>query len=79
MPQVDVRKARAQKTKAEVKMKYLEQVEELRKKQENVGAKLQEFKKTGDEAWVDLRGGIDEALDDLKQALKRAVSRFKEK
>jgi nucleotide-binding universal stress UspA family protein len=77
--QIDVLKGKAQKSKAEVKMRYLEQVEELRKKQETVRGKLQEFRKSGDEAWTDLRDGIDGALDDLKQALKRAVSRFKEK
>lgn len=78
-PQIDLLKAKAEKSKAEIKIKYLEQVEELRKKQETVKKTLHQFRESGDEAWEDLKDGMDRALDDLKRSLKRAVSRFKEK
>jgi len=77
--QIDILKAKAEKSKAEIKIKYLEQVEELRKKQETVKKTLHQFRQSGDEAWEDLKDGMDRALDDLKRSLKRAVSRFKEK
>ncbi|MBS3917888.1 MAG: universal stress protein [Deltaproteobacteria bacterium] len=77
--QIDILKAKAEKSKAEIKIKYLEQVEELRKKQETVKKTLHQFRESGDEAWEDLKDGMDRALDDLKKSLKRAVSRFKEK
>jgi len=40
---------------------------------------MKDYRTTGGEAWGDLKGGLDLALDDLKKSLKQAVSRFKEK
>jgi hypothetical protein len=73
--EIDILKARAEKSKAEVRVRCLEQVEALRNKQKAVKKMLRQFGESGDEAWEDLKGG----MDDLKKSLKRAVSRFKEK
>jgi DNA repair exonuclease SbcCD ATPase subunit len=75
--QIDVLKAKAEKSKAEAKVAYLKQIEELRKKQESVKGKVHELRASGDEAWEDVKKGVDNALADLKKALKRAASRFK--
>jgi hypothetical protein len=75
--QIDLLKAKAERSKAEVKIKYLEQIEELRKKQEVVKEKLHELRQSGDEAWEDFKDGLEEALDEMKKALKRGASRFK--
>jgi nucleotide-binding universal stress UspA family protein len=75
--QTDILKARADKSKAEVKTKYLEQIQELKKKQEAAKQKLYELRDSGDEAWADFKEGVDNALDDLKKSLKKAISRFK--
>jgi nucleotide-binding universal stress UspA family protein len=75
--QLDVFKAKAEKSKAEVKMKYLEQVQELKKKQEVARQKLNELRESGDEAWGDFKKGVEEALGEMKKALKQAASRFK--
>jgi nucleotide-binding universal stress UspA family protein len=75
--QIDVLKAKAEKSKAEAKVAYLKQIEELRNKQESVKEKVHDLRASGDEAWEDVKKGVDNALTDLKKALKRAASRFK--
>jgi len=77
--EIDVLKAKAEKSKAEVKIAYLKQIEELKKKQVSVKKNLRELRGSGDEAWQDFKGGVEDAVKDLKRALKRAASRFKKK
>jgi hypothetical protein len=76
---IDILKAKAEKSKAEAKITYLKQVEELRIKQDSVKQKLHDLKGSGDEAWEELKSGVDKALEDLKGALEQAVSKFKRK
>jgi len=71
--------AKGEKAKEEAKLKYAQQIEALRAKQESVRQKLQGLKEPGGAAWDDLKKGIDSAIGDLKVAVQSAVSRFKEK
>jgi len=57
--------------------KWKEQVEELHAKQESAGKKLAEMKKSGGEAWEDLRAGTEAALEDLKKAMERVLGKGK--
>lgn len=75
--EIDMLKAKAEKSKAEVKIAYLKQIEELKKKQGSVKKNLRELRGSGDEAWQDFKGGVEDAVKDLKRSLKRATSRFK--
>ena len=75
--EIDVLKAKADKAKAEARITYLKQIEELRSKQESVKQKVHELKESGDEAWEDFTKGVEEAFKDMKKALKQAASRFK--
>jgi hypothetical protein len=77
--QIDILKAKAERSKAEVKIKYLEQIEELRKRQKTTRRKLQKLKGTGEEAWGELKVGLDKALEDLKEAFDRSKSKFRKK
>ncbi len=76
---IDLLKAKADKAKASAKVKYDEQIKELRAKQGIFEQRLQEMKGLGGEAWKEVRTGVDQALDDLRDAIKRARSKFKEK
>jgi len=76
---IEILKARAEKSKAEAKTKYFEEIKELRKKQDTVKQKLHEIGESGGEAWEDLKGAMDQALDELKKGLKQALSRVKGK
>lgn len=71
--------AKGERAKEEAKVKYGQQIEALRAKQESVRQKLQGLKEPGSAAWDDLKKGIDSALSDLKAAVQSAVARFKEK
>jgi hypothetical protein len=76
---IDDLKARAAKSKVELKTKYEKQVQDLRVKQEVVQKKLKEFRESGEEAWEGLKTGIEKSLDDLKGSLDRTMSTYKEK
>lgn len=75
--EIDVLRAKGEKSKAEAKIAYLKQIEELKKKQGSVKKNLRELRGSGDEAWEDFKGGVEDAVKDLKRALNRAASRFK--
>lgn len=75
--EIDLLVAKAEKAKTEAKLKYLEQVQELKNRQEVARRKLNELRESGDEAWGDVKKGVEEALGDMKAALKQAASRFK--
>jgi len=77
--QIDILKAKAEKSKVEVKIKYLEQIRELKGKQEAAKQRLHELRESGDEAWGDFKEGVEDALREMKKALKSAASRFKKR
>lgn len=61
---------------ADARLKYMEEMEELKGRQERAEARLDALNEAGGEAWKDLRKGTEAAWDDLEAALKRARSRF---
>jgi universal stress protein A len=75
----DALKTRADKTKTDAQVIYKEQIENLRTKQEAARQKLQELKDSGEEAWGELKVGLDKALEDFKKAFSSARSKFKQK
>lgn len=70
-------KAKADSVEVDAQLEYYKKIEELRSMQETVTNKLIELKDAGDDAWEDLKAGIDSAWDSLGNALKSAASRFK--
>jgi len=74
---IEVLKAKADKVKADARVDYSKQLEELRIKKNAANAKLAELKKAGDEAWEDLKTGVESAWDSLGKAVKAAAARFK--
>ena len=75
--EIDKLKAKANKAEADAQIKYHKQIENIRTKQEAVREKLVELKDSGDEAWEDLKAGLDNAMKNLGDAIKTANSRFK--
>jgi hypothetical protein len=75
--QIDVIEAKAAQVKAESKIEYQKQMEELRRKREAVGHRLEEIKIASGEAWKDLKGGMEKGMDDLKQGIDQAMDRFR--
>lgn len=75
--EIDKLKARADKAHADSQIEYYKQIKELRTMQKEASNKLAELKEAGDDAWEDLKVGIEIAGDSIIHALKSAASRFK--
>ncbi len=78
-PQIEGLKARAEQVKADAQTMYKERIENLRQKQEAARQKLQELKDSSEEAWEELRVGLDKTLEELKEAFSRSKSKFRKK
>jgi hypothetical protein len=70
-------KAKADKAGAEAKLEYHKQIKELHALQEKAKAKYAELKEAGDDAWEDLKAGIEKGADAMNKALKAAIAKFK--
>ncbi len=70
-------RSKADQAKADAKIEYMKQVEELRKKRELAQGKLEELRSASDEAWDAIKVGVEKASADLKSAIDSAISKFK--
>lgn len=73
---IDVLKAKAEGAKASAKADYYETIEDLVKKRTEAQNKLNAMQKAGDEAWEDMKQGVEESWNVLSAAVKSAASRF---
>lgn len=69
-------RAKAEQAEADAKIQYQKQVEDIRSMQRSAQAKLEELKEAGDNAWEDLKAGMENARDSLAKAIRDATSRF---
>jgi hypothetical protein len=74
---IDELKAKAEKAGAELKVELNKVIKDLLAEKENIQKNLDKLKSVGAEAWIDIKSGIDAALEDLEKAYERARSRFK--
>ncbi|MFO8024258.1 coiled coil domain-containing protein [Thiohalophilus sp.] len=75
--EIDILKARADKTEADVQLEYYKNIESLREKQDAARNKLTELENASEDAWEDLKAGIEVAWADLRDSIKSASSHFK--
>ncbi|MBN1882385.1 MAG: hypothetical protein JW885_09445 [Deltaproteobacteria bacterium] len=64
------------KTGGELRVKYNEQVEELKKNMSSANVKFTELKGTSGEAWAELKIGFEKAFGALKDAFKNASAKI---
>lgn len=69
-------KERAAKAEGETKAKIDTQIEALSKKVTDVEAQLEKLKSSSGDAWKDMKGGVESAVNDLKAAYDEAKSNF---
>lgn len=69
--------AKSDTVKADVKAKYHNEIDSLRKKKDEAHEKLDEIQNASKDAWEDFKDGLDSAWDSLGFAVKSAISRFK--
>ena len=71
-------KAQARNSAADVRLKYAKQVDELEQKLEATKTKLKELGAASDEAWEELKGGVESAWGALSATIRNAASKFKD-
>lgn len=69
--------AKGDQVSADARIEYDRQVQELRTMQAEARRKMGELKNAGDDAWQDLKAGIEHAWNDLGRATKSAAARFR--
>ena len=74
---IAVLKARADKAKAEQKIRYYETLEALQEKYQRAHKKLEALGAAGEDAWEKLTDGVEAAWQDLREAIERATDKFK--
>lgn len=75
--EIDTLIVKAALAEAELKTEYNEQIEVLRNKQIEARVKLEALRDASDEAWKDMRAGVEMAWDSVGEAINSALSRFK--
>jgi hypothetical protein len=74
--EMDKLRAQAKKLAAEGRIEAESRLQDLTIKKEAAEAKLAELRNAGGDAWQELKSGIDRAVRELDESVKRAVSKF---
>lgn len=74
--EIDQLKVKADKAKAGAKTELLKQIDELRAQKQTAQSRLAELQAAGDEAWDEIKAGVDKSWTSLKGAFKSAMSKF---
>jgi uncharacterized coiled-coil DUF342 family protein len=74
---IDKLKAKADQVEADSKIEYQKQMQALKSKRDEVEKKVSEISRSGENAWEDLKAGVDLAWEAMSEAIKSATSRFK--
>jgi uncharacterized coiled-coil DUF342 family protein len=75
--ELDVLQAKADQAKADAKVELGKHIAEIKAKRQALEAKMGELKNSADEAWEDVKKGVDVARQILGQAINSAKDRFK--
>jgi len=71
-------KAQAKSSAADTRIKYSKHVDELDQKVVATRAKLKELGEASDDAWEQLKVGVESAWGALSAAIRNAAAKFKE-
>ncbi len=70
-------KAEAKIAGADARIQYDKQIEALEQGLDSTKAKLKELGEAGEEAWQQLKAGVDSAWDTVTAAVQEAAAKFK--
>jgi hypothetical protein len=70
-------KAQAKSSAADARIKHAKQVDDLEKKFDATKAKLNELGEASDDAWDQLKDGVESAWGALRVAIRNAAAKFK--
>lgn len=75
--EIDSLVARADKAEEQVQTEFQQQIEVLHSKRDEVHKQLYELEQASENAWEDMKLGIEMAVGDISEAVNLAISRFK--
>jgi chromosome segregation ATPase len=75
--QIDSLTVKAENAAADVKLKYIEELNALHAKQQAAADKLKELEESSGDAWESLKETADEIWDDLKTGISSTIDKFK--
>ncbi len=75
--EIDRLAAKAEKVGRDAKVRYDEELGILHMKREAVHAKVEQVRNAGAGSWGALKGGVQDATDDLRKAIDKAVERLR--
>jgi hypothetical protein len=75
--ELDGLEAKAKKADAEARAEYEKRLEDVRAKRDDALARMEEFKNASDDAFEEIRDGVEKAWSDLRKSLVRARDRMK--
>ena len=68
--------ARFNETKADAKLEMKNQFEDLTNQRRTVADKLDRMRNAGEDAWQEMRSGVDDALDDLERTYQKTTQKL---
>ena len=74
---LDLLKAQMANVSADANIKFNEQIENLEEQRGRLMAKLDRLEEAGEDAWEDIRDGIDDAWNSITKTIKKASEHFK--
>lgn len=69
-------KVGASRVSAEAKVEYEEQIAGLRKQRDSLASKVTDLQEASDEAWDEVKQGVQAAWERAKESFQKAMSRF---
>ncbi|MFO7727361.1 MAG: hypothetical protein R6X11_03445 [Desulfonatronovibrio sp.] len=69
--------AKADQADGQRKIKYQQQIEELREKRRDFEKKLENLKNASESAWEDMKEGMEKSWQTWKESFSRAKTEFK--
>ncbi len=74
--ELDELKVKAHLAKADARDELQKQIADLHVKREAAQGKLKQLQEAGDEAWDDIKDGVEKSWGELKGAFKNAMAKF---
>lgn len=74
--EIDKLKAKATQEKSDVSISFHEKIDELERKRGDVKKELEKLSAAGNDAWEDLKSGVEKACTDLSGSIKAAMHKF---
>lgn len=75
--ELDKLRAKAKGAEADAEREINKEVAQLEERRERARARLEELRAASDDAWHDFKAGAERAFDEMSEAVRQAVARFR--